>query len=456
MNVSPIAPTLNIRRGQNGEAVITVANTGTSSLTGITVTAPSHISWVSLLLDSRLQSNNTLAPGEQATFTLHANPDVLLTPGYYRDLVTVSAAGNQQTQVALTVHVTLPTRTLQLTVNNNQGQLVANATIGLIKQDPYVIVTEGQSQTYQFSTQTNADSSSTATFNGLEVGMYQYTLSAANHQNTNGTLTVVEGSGIQVLTVTMPALAALSLAPNVPVLTVLAGQSVAQPITIRNDGAAPLTNVRITTPTNVPWVYLGTPGIIPSIGAGGSSAFTLFANPPANVTGNIFQDYVTVNADGGLSAQVALTVKIAPSQTRDLQTLVTDGASHPIASGGTITLIQQTLTTQVIGGQTTTYHRQFSGALTNTGTTMFTGLEPGDYNYLISAAGYNQGNGTLSVSAGTGTQNVTISLLPDPFRYTWTVTPIQQAYDIKLTLTYDTLAGAGGGDPGADVDVCCH
>src|SRR4030067_288982 len=43
---------------------------------------------------------------------------------------------------------------------------------------------------------------------------------------------------------------------------------------------------------------------------------------------------------------------------------------------------------------------------------------------------------------GRGTQSALIQVQPDPFDYTWTVVPIDQGYEITLTMTYDVRSPA--------------
>lgn len=376
-----------------------------------------------------------------------ATADSALTLGYYRDLITVTEASGSQKSIALTVQVKGPTRTVQVTVNNDQGQVVPGAILTMTREQASVIVTEGSTSTYYQSAQGVADSNGLIVLGDLEIGNYSYTLSADHYEIASGTVVVVAGDGVQTLSLdSLVGLPALAVSPDAPVLLVTQDAttqewgSAAQEIEIRNDGNAPLTNVAITTPASIPWVYLGTPGLIPAIAPGERLSFSILASPPAGTLSGSFSDSVTVSADGQPPASVALTVRLAAETTQSLKVNVVGANGRPVRSGGAITLTEQALTVQTIGGVETTFHQQFSALVDENGVAQFTGLPPGDYNYLLQVEGYEQGAGTLLVNPLAATdpvQEATLTARPAPFTYSWVVDPITQEYDIELTLTYD-------------------
>ena len=142
-------------------------------------------------------------------------------------------------------------------------------------------------------------------------------------------------------------------------------------------------------------------------------------------------------ADGGQSRQVALTIEVSGSQARGVELTVV-GNDGVMVTHGTATLVQQALTVQTVGGKETVFNRQFTVPLDATGRARFTNLATGDYNYTVTVEGYDRNSGSLRVVSGLGTQTEQIAMKPSPFKYTWTVVPIDQKYDVRLTLTYDT------------------
>ena len=243
---------------------------------------------------------------------------------------------------------------------------------------------------------------------------------------------------MQTVTIRMVARGRIELSPASPVMGVVRGDAASRAISIINRGAAPLTGLTITPPSAIPWVTVASASPIPTIPAGGSLSFSLIASPSATQAGDIFQDFVTVSAEGGLSAQLALIVELAAEGLRDAQVTVADGADAPVAGGGEVVLVQQDLTTlQLPGGEVRTFNQQFTAPLDGGGRASFSALEPGAYNYIAAANGYTRETGELLIHAGLGVQAVRLASSLDPFTYTWTVVPIQQGYDITLTLTYD-------------------
>ena len=213
-------------------------------------------------------------------------------------MTVVEASGGSEV-VALTVKVIAPRRSLAVTVQNDQSATVAGASLQLVKQVLYVIETEGSVQTYQEHEQGATDSTGLVAFNDLDVGAYDYTLSAVDHESATGTLTVIEGGGSQNETLILTALAEMALTPTTPMIGVVRGEISGQPIQITNSGAAPLAGVAIAPEDNLDWVSLVTPGTIDPIAPGERVDFTVFVRPPADLPLGVYQTSVTVSADGG-------------------------------------------------------------------------------------------------------------------------------------------------------------
>ncbi|HKZ53974.1 MAG TPA: hypothetical protein VJ123_00725, partial [Anaerolineales bacterium] len=251
------------------------------------------------------------------------------------------------------------------------------------------------------------------------------------------------GEGQQSATLTLAARARLSLSPAAPVLGVVRGESASLSLTLRNAGAAPLRGLSISTPSALPWVYAVAPSTLPTLAPGESLAFSLFASPAADQSGDVFQGYVTVRAEGGLSAQAALTVELASAAARDARISVVDGEGQAVTGGGEVTLVEQKLTSvRLPSGEEKTFNRHFTQSLDAAGGALFAGLEPGGYNVLTAAHGYTRASGLLDLQPGLGTQSASVQVQLDPFDYTWTVVPIDQGYEITLTMTYDVRSPA--------------
>ena len=434
LDVSPLYPALTVLQGESGDLMINIHNDGAGEMSGIIVTPPPHIPWVAVDTAGLTQ----LTPGASADITLTATVDASLTPGHYRDFVMISDDSGGQVAVALTVHVTTLSRPLMVTVENDQGQTVSGATLVLIKEEASVLVTEGVTETFNFNIQANSTSTGRVNFISLEVGTYDYTLSADDHETATGTLTIIEGEGTQTQTLTLTAQPELTLTPNELIVGAAQGETQSYDISIQNDGAATMTGLTVSLPSALPWVAQGVANPLPDIAPGESLGVTFIIGPPADLAVGAYQDFVTVTANGGLSQQAALTIEVVAAAARDLAYTVENEEGAPITTSGEIILVQQdSAILQLPGGEEVPYNPQFKETLDGSGIASFSDLTPGEYNYLIQSEGYSTETGTIQIVSGAGAQTQ-ISLLPvDPFSYSWTVEQIEQAYDITLTLTYD-------------------
>src|SRR3990172_13384089 len=222
-------------------------------MTGIQVTPPPHIPWASLDLSALAD----LSPRSEATFTVIASPPADQTPGFYRDFVVARDDYGNQQRIALTVKVETPRRELQVVVENDQGARVPGAIVNLVKQQASVVVTEGAVQTYHESVQVSADSQGIVRPGALQIGAYDVTASAPDHNLFSGSLTAVEGTGVQTVTIRMVARGRIELSPASPVMGVGRGDAASRAVSIINRGAAPLPGLTITPPSAIPWAPVG-------------------------------------------------------------------------------------------------------------------------------------------------------------------------------------------------------
>ena len=437
MSLSPGRSTLTVSQGGTNAIEARLGNSGAGEMTGITITSPPHIPWVSV----EATGLDSLLPRTDATFAVIASTQIDTTPGSYRDFVTVSDDYGNVKQIALTVDVFAPQRDLALNIQNDQGQLVANAQVQLIRQQVSHIVTEGVIQTYNETVSGRSDASGNLTFPLLQVGAYDYTVIATDHDHANGEITIIEGASPQAETITLHARGRIGLSPSSRTIGVLPGTVASAEITITNLGQAPLTGLVIQGPGSLPWVTIAAAVPLPDLVPGGSLSFSVLASPPEGLTIDIFQDTVTVTADGGQSAQAALTIELVSELTRDARVNVVDDFDAPVAGGGEVLLVQQEPTElQLPSGEIRTFNQHYSQPITGGGTALFSGLDPGTYNLVASPDGYTREVEEIEIVPGAGEQDVIVRSSFDPFTYSWEVVPLDVGYEITLTLTYDVNA----------------
>ncbi len=285
-------------------------------------------------------------------------------------------------------------------MGNDQGQVIANAQVQLIRQEGSVVVTEGVTQTYNETLNGRTNASGVLSLPAIQLGDYDYTIVAPDHDTAIGVLTMDAGEGAQAETITLHAHGRLGLTPTSSRFGVLRGTVAGVSLTLTNLGQAPLTGISIEAPAALPWVTIAAPDPLPDLAPGASLSFDVLASPATLEEGDIFQDFVTVRADGGLSAQAALTIELTSDITRDVRLNVVDDFDDPIAGGGEIVLIEQEPTTiQLPSGEERTFNQHYTLPLLSGGTALFPALEPGAYNYVASPNGYTRETGEISSSS---------------------------------------------------------
>ncbi|CAG0934100.1 partial tRNA nuclease WapA, partial [Thermoflexales bacterium] len=435
LEVSPIVPTLPVSPSGSADLQITIRNAGTAALTNVTLIPPPHLPWLSLSTTSLPD----LAPGHSSTFTLTATPTGTLTTGDYRDRVWVQGHGVQPQSVMLTVQLLGPARDLHFTISNTTGISVSKALIQLQRTTPSVVVTEGSSETtYKFASGTS-NLNGELTLPKLEVGDYVYLVQATDHNPVTGTLTIETGSGPQSAVIVLPALPRLSIEPNQIDMAVTRGQQDFREVLIRNLGAAPLTNVAITTPQTMPWTSYGLVGDMSVISPNQAAPVLIYANPPVSQAPGIYQDYLSAGSSNGGSAAAALRVDVKDTLTRTVIFAVSDNVNDNLA-GADVMLTRQEATLLVTQGVTQTISNTLSGSTGVAGIVRFESLEPGTYRYQINAVSHEGTEGFFVVEASPEPLTVPVALTYYPFQYDWSVTPttIPDTYEVTLHLTHDT------------------
>ncbi|CAG0936462.1 tRNA(Glu)-specific nuclease WapA [Thermoflexales bacterium] len=430
--VSPAAPTLLVGRGATTTLTVTIRNAGTAPLTNVVVNPPPHINWVTV-------ANGVvgdLQPGQLITVVVQADATGLPPAGYYRDFVRVTSDNGGQRPIALTVLVSEASRDVVVTVVNNGDQLVpfADATI----DRSILVVTEGVNGTEHAYQRTATNSSGVFTLTHQEVGSFDYTLTAPGHQTASGTVAIVEGLGPQPVTLTMTAAPSLIFTPGAPQLNITPGEIAQLEVRAQNAGVLTLTNIVLTSTGNIPWMYLGQAGNTAALGPAQSFTLTLNAAPPEDVAPAIYNDSVSVGADGGFSTSLAYSVRVTHSEVRTLQVTVIDSEDHPVKQADLQLMAQQS--TLVISGTTTTLQREtYLGLTDDNGQYVFPDLPLGDYHYEVGVKGYRAGAGTLKVEPGVGVQTEIIRIPPPALSIEWTVepTPFEDVYTATLSLVFD-------------------
>ncbi|HNT76362.1 MAG TPA: invasin domain 3-containing protein [Anaerolineae bacterium] len=436
--VTPRYPTLVIPHGEVAVLTVTVRNAGTDILQSAQVTAPVHIPWVTILPESL----GDLAPGASATFTVTADPPSGTRAGVYRDLFYVSSANAGQQYIALTARVQAPLRDIQIRVTNDGGASVPGVNLRL-EQSLYV-ETEGAVSLEKIYQQFVVNQNGVMTATQVEAGDFTYHASAAGHQDADGVFGVVAGSGYQTIPIEMTADLSLQWEPAQPQLSTRPGQGVLRDVVVRNTSAITLYNVILTPPETLDWVFLGQNGRLDVVPPGATFTLTVHADPPEAgfpTLPQFFSDVLGVQADGGLSVDIPIAIKLFGDNTRTLQVTVVDPSGDPMPDVGIQLVSQQSYTVSNGTVQSPLRETHFGQSDAN-GQDVFPNMSLGLYSYYLIVDNIQAAAGALEVVPGEGTQEEVLVVPPPALSMAWTVeeTPFEDVYTATLRLTFDPNA----------------
>jgi hypothetical protein len=319
----------------------------------VDISAPPNIPWVTLDT-SHLDS---LASGQSITVHALIAPPASQSIGYYHDLITVLGDGAESKRIAFTAQVTTISRAVDLVIQDDQGVYVNKATVQIIKQAVSVEITEGRPTSFHLSAQKTTGPAGVVSFGSLEIGVYDVTVTAQDHQTLRSTITVTQGEGVQSETLQPAGMPRMDITPGSPHFGVVHGENNQTILTIWNRGAAPMTGITLSPPSNLLWITLGLPAVIPDIPAGGRLEIPILASPAATLANGTYQGYITVSAPGAGTMQAALSVDVADPGPRDIMLQISDPEGDPITEQGKVQLLRvDPMTVTRPDGTTYTYN----------------------------------------------------------------------------------------------------
>ena len=232
---------------------------------------------------------------------------------------------------------------------------------------------------------------------------------------------------ISTLTITLrPNVSTLALTPPSLSVGVNPGGSLTRRFVVQNNGYAPTNNSTVTLqdPVTFNWVSLGNANL-GTLAAGASQEFQVLINPPATITlGNYT---VLFNVSGGSNPlQGTLNISVTQSTLGAVAFTVSDDIGAKVG-GATITLYS------------TKTNKVFQGVTGSNGQDTISGVDAGDYSYVVAAASHDPGTGTVTVTAN-ATAQVNVLLSYDVVSLNFTVTPtsIVDQYTVTLNISYAT------------------
>ncbi len=215
------------------------------------------------------------------------------------------------------------------------------------------------------------------------------------------------------------------LAPSTLNVGVNPGKSLTRTFTVLNNGYVSMNSANVALGSGGPdWVALGN-GSLGSINPGESAQFQIVISPPASVAVGNYAVPVIISG-GSTPLQGVLNISVTQASMGSASFVVSDDIGARV-SGATITLYGKT------NGKT------FQAVTDNTGQVAISGVDAGDYSYVVVADTHAPQSGSVTVTAGAASP-VNVILSYDVVTLTFTVTPttIVDQYNVTLNITYST------------------
>ena len=201
----PVTDQKNITAGMNpGDSltrVLTVTNKGKGTMTGVKITAPAGIPWVS----AGAPLKTTLAPNESTTFTVTMAPGEGVALGRYQDTLKVSdTSGKFYANVALDVEITsAKTGGISFRVTDDVGSKVAGAEIVIISKESYTSYTGGVESEYYPSYTARTDANGIAQLYDKPLGEYDLVIQSSGRKKLVSVCTVMPSTGAPYMDITL-------------------------------------------------------------------------------------------------------------------------------------------------------------------------------------------------------------------------------------------------------------
>ncbi len=185
---------VSLDRGKILSRQVTVVNGGLKDLKGVTLVAPTNVTWMNVNLpvsDDGTIHLPDIGIGQSNTFSVVFTPPSDTPLNYYNDFIAIRGT-NAQTEFKVRLYALVTSDqkgSVQFFVDNNLGQSVSNATVRL------------RSSLLQLElTPSITDGNGLVTVDGLQEGDWSWQVNAPGHSSTVGTITVVPSQTVQVHT----------------------------------------------------------------------------------------------------------------------------------------------------------------------------------------------------------------------------------------------------------------
>ncbi|AKB28435.1 hypothetical protein MSSIT_1716 [Methanosarcina siciliae T4/M] len=196
-------------------------------------------------------------------------------------------------------------------------------------------------------------------------------------------------------------------------------------VDITNAGYKSMNDINISKPA-LDWVSVSSANL-GNISPGMNKSFNVFFNPGNDTSVGVYQETITISSSNHPPVSINLVISVTSSEKGDLMFHVVNDIGQNIP-GASVVIQNPAVLTEI-----------FQGTADENGYYLFENISVGTYNYFIKASDHAPVSGSSTVSPGIQTLAEPV-LSKNILGVKLTVTPIQieDDYDIKLNLTFET------------------
>lgn len=218
--------------------------------------------------------------------------------------------------------------------------------------------------------------------------------------------------------------------------TVTKGTSRTIPVIITNTGVAASGKIKVDIPGNQKFISLATPNEMPSLNMGDSITMMITFNPEGLDVNVTQTGELAVNCDNADGIVIAYAVKVVSEDKGSLLVRVQDentiygnaAGEHPYVSGAMVNVKDYNTGVVIV-----------SAITDEEGTVTFNDLNEGYYTLYVTADKHDSYTQNVLVNPGVQTEHLaTVSYRAISISSTFEETSIEDVYEIKTELTYET------------------
>lgn len=192
-------------------------------------------------------------------------------------------------------------------------------------------------------------------------------------------------------------------------------------LTVRNTGLIEMTGITIEAPGTIPGLSIS-PTVLPNLAPGQQTSVNVSIAPTTTVPAGSYHDVIIVTEDSGGEQWALLSANYLPT-TRAVEFTITNDQGQPVPAAR-VNLLMPNGLVNVVQGVTSWVNVTVGGVANANGVLTLPSVPLGTYQYTASATNHDTQNGTVSVVAGSGTQQESLTLVARPLLSVAPLSPV--------------------------------